>query len=182
MVKRLDLALRDGDPIRAVIRGSNVCSDGRTPGITMPSCEIQTRMVQRAYERAGLDPRDTTYVEAHGQFTQLVSPRHVRLTRDAGTGTTAGDAIEAQSLKETFCKGRQDGKKLFIGSVKANVGHTESVAGLAGLIKTVLMLENKVIPRNVTFVKPSSTIPLELWGMEVSRSHLASLTLCPRLT
>ena len=66
MVKRLDLALRDGDPIRAVIRGSNVCSDGRTAGITMPSCEIQTRMMQRAYERAGLDPRDTTYVEAHG--------------------------------------------------------------------------------------------------------------------
>lgn len=68
VLKRLDMALGDGDPIRAVIRGSNVCSDGRTPGVTMPSSDIQRRMIQRAYQQAGLDPRDTTYVEAHGSF------------------------------------------------------------------------------------------------------------------
>lgn len=66
MLKSLDMALSNGDPIRAIIRGSNVCSDGRTPGITVPSCEIQTRMIQRAYKQAGLNPNDTTYVEAHG--------------------------------------------------------------------------------------------------------------------
>lgn len=66
MLKRLDMALSDNDPIRAVIRGSNVCSDGRTPGVTMPSCDAQTRMIQRAYKQAGLSPNDTTYVEAHG--------------------------------------------------------------------------------------------------------------------
>lgn len=66
MLKRLDTALRDGDPIRAVIRGSNVCSDGRTPGITMPSCDVQARMIQRTYEQADLNPNDTAYVEAHG--------------------------------------------------------------------------------------------------------------------
>ncbi|KID62105.1 polyketide synthase, partial [Metarhizium brunneum ARSEF 3297] len=155
VLKRLDMALGDGDPIRAVIRGSNVCSDGRTPGVTMPSSDIQRRMIQRAYQQAGLDPRDTTYVEAH-----------------AGTGTKAGDKAEATALHETFCKARQEGNRLFVGSVKGNVGHTESVAGLAGLIKTVLMLEKKMIPPNATFMKPNSDIPLESWGMEVPKRML----------
>lgn len=66
MLKSLDKALCDGDPIRAIIRGSNVCSDGRTPGVTQPSCHIQTRMIQRAYEQAGLNPSDTIYIESHG--------------------------------------------------------------------------------------------------------------------
>ncbi|KFY43786.1 hypothetical protein V495_03781 [Pseudogymnoascus sp. VKM F-4514 (FW-929)] len=154
MLKSLDKALSDGDPIRAIIRGSNVCSDGRTPGITQPSCHIQTRMIQRAYEQAGLNPNDTIYIESHG------------------TGTTIGDEIEANALNQTFCTERQKGSKLFVGSVKANVGHTESIAGLAGLIKTVLMLEKKMIPPNSTFMKPSSSIPLEAWGMEVPRNML----------
>jgi acyl transferase domain-containing protein len=67
MLKSLKDALRDGDNIRAVIRGSSVVQDGRTPGITMPSCEAQTRMIMNTYKRANLDPRDTVYVEAHGQ-------------------------------------------------------------------------------------------------------------------
>ncbi|XP_044723853.1 KR domain-containing protein [Hirsutella rhossiliensis] len=154
VLKRLDMALADGDPIRAVIRGSNVCSDGRTPGVTMPSCDIQTRMVQRAYELAGLSPNDTIYVEAHG------------------TGTIVGDRIEATALHDSLCKGRQRAKRLFIGSVKANVGHTESAAGLVGLIKIVLMLEKKMIPPNAMLAKPSNNIPLEDWGMEVPRRML----------
>jgi acyl transferase domain-containing protein len=67
MLKSLDAALRDGDPIRAVIRGSSIAQDGRTPGITMPSSDIQTKLIRRAYENMGLDPRDTVYVEAHGR-------------------------------------------------------------------------------------------------------------------
>jgi acyl transferase domain-containing protein len=70
-------------------------------------------------------------------------------------------------LKETFCKDRS-GTNLLIGSVKANVGHTESVAGLAGIIKTVLMLEKGYIPANPTFVKPSESLPINDWGMDVS--------------
>lgn len=67
MIKSLDQALRDGDAIRAVIRGSSVVQDGRTPGITMPSCDAQMSMIEKAYKQANLDPRDTPYVEAHGQ-------------------------------------------------------------------------------------------------------------------
>jgi acyl transferase domain-containing protein len=67
MLKSLDQALRDGDPIRAVIRGSSVAQDGRTPGITMPSLEAQTNMIKRVYEQANLNPNDTAYVEAHGK-------------------------------------------------------------------------------------------------------------------
>ena len=78
-----------------------------------------------------------------------------------------GDKAEATALHQSLCKGRQMGNKLFIGSVKTNVGHTESVAGLVGLIKTVLMLEKKMIPPNAMFAKPSSNIPLEDWGIEV---------------
>jgi acyl transferase domain-containing protein len=66
MLKSLDQALRDGDAIRAVIRGSSVVQDGRTPGITLPSCEAQIKMIEKVYEQAKLNPRDTAYVEAHG--------------------------------------------------------------------------------------------------------------------
>jgi acyl transferase domain-containing protein len=86
----------------------------------------------------------------------------------SGTGTTAGDKIEASALKEAFCTDRSKDNTLLVGSVKSNIGHTESVAGLAGFIKTVLMLEKRAVPPNATFVKASSNIPLDLWGMEVS--------------
>lgn len=66
MLKSLDEALRDGDAIRGIVRGSAISQDGRTPGITMPSCEAQKNMIEKAYERANLNPRDTLYVEAHG--------------------------------------------------------------------------------------------------------------------
>ncbi|PVI01286.1 polyketide synthase [Periconia macrospinosa] len=154
ILKPLSQALRDGDNIRAVIRGTEIGQDGRTAGITMPSSDAQIRMISSAYKRAGLDPRDTPYVEAHG------------------TGTTAGDRIEAMALKETFCKDRNN-TKLLVGSVKANVGHTESVAGLVGVIKTVLMLEKGLIPPNPTFVKPSDSIPLDAWKLKVPTELMA---------
>ncbi|KAL4874938.1 thiolase-like protein [Aspergillus karnatakaensis] len=137
-----------------IIRGSSACSDGRTPGVTAPSCEIQTRMIQRAYDMTGLIPNDTVYVEAHG------------------TGTTLGDRIEATALHKPLCTGKQKEKKLYIGGVKTNVGHTESVAGLVSLIKAVLMLEKKMIPPHTTFASPNSNIPLRDWGMEVPQKML----------
>ncbi|OBT45611.1 Type I Iterative Polyketide synthase (PKS) [Pseudogymnoascus sp. WSF 3629] len=119
VLKPLNDAIRDGDPIRAVIRESGVNQDGRTAGITLPSSEAQERLIKSTYLRAGLDPLDTGYVEGHG------------------TGTPAGDPIEAAAIASTFGPGRPADKSLRIGSVKTNVGHLEGASGLAGIIKAV---------------------------------------------
>ncbi|KAL6713727.1 hypothetical protein ACLMJK_008219 [Lecanora helva] len=148
ILKPLRVALADGDTIRSVIRGSSVTSDGRASGITMPSVDAQLDTIKLAYDQAGLDPRDTTYVEAHG------------------TGTQAGDKTEALVYRQTFCAGRRNGQKLFVGSIKANLGHTESTAGLAGLIKTVLIIERGLIPPNINFKKHSHNVELGNWGIE----------------
>ncbi|KAL3484692.1 hypothetical protein BJX62DRAFT_243695 [Aspergillus germanicus] len=129
VVKRLSDALRDGDSIRAVIRNSGVNQDGKTNGILLPSSDAQRDLAASLYRQAGLDPRAVAYVEAHG------------------TGTQAGDAAEVTSIKAVFASGaRSREHPLFLGSIKANLGHSESTSGLAGVIKTVLALEKGVIP------------------------------------
>ncbi|KAL7953011.1 putative polyketide synthase [Trichoderma compactum] len=148
LLKPLSAALRDGDRIRSVIRGSAVVSDGKTPGITMPSPVSQYATIQRAYKTAGLDPRETVYVEAHG------------------TGTNAGDNCEATAFNNAFCSDRSD--KLIIGSVKSNLGHTECVSGLAGLVKVLLMLEKGGIVPTPTFEHANPNLKLESRGLEVA--------------
>ncbi|UKZ46034.1 Type I Iterative PKS [Trichoderma virens] len=148
LLKPLSAALRDGDTIRSVIRGSAVVSDGKTPGITMPSPVSQYATIQRAYKTAGLDPRETVYVEAHG------------------TGTNAGDNCEATAFNKAFCLDRSD--KLIIGSVKSNLGHTECVSGLAGLVKVLLMLEKEAIVPTPTFEVANPKLELEARGLEVA--------------
>lgn len=129
LVKPLRAALRDGDLVRAVVRATGASQDGRTPVITQPSAEAQVRLIRRTYAAAGLDLRTTAYVEAHG------------------TGTPTGDPVEASSIGEAFGAHRRDGDPpLYVGSVKSNIGHLEGASGLAGIIKTVLVLENGVIP------------------------------------
>ncbi|RFU79284.1 polyketide synthase [Trichoderma arundinaceum] len=147
LLKPLSAALRDGDTIRSVIRGSAVVSDGKTPGITMPSPTSQFAAIQRAYKTAGLDPKETVYVEAHG------------------TGTNAGDNCEATAFSRAFCPDRPD--KLLIGSVKSNLGHTECVSGLAGLVKVLLMLERGGIVPTPTHVVANPRLDLEGRGLEV---------------
>ncbi|KAL7791431.1 putative polyketide synthase [Trichoderma ceciliae] len=147
LLKPLSAALRDGDTVRSVIRGSAVVSDGKTPGITMPSPASQYAAIQRAYKTAGLDPKETVYVEAHG------------------TGTNAGDSCEATAFSKAFCFDRPD--KLLIGSVKSNLGHTECVSGLAGLVKVLLMLERGGIVPTPTFAVANSRLELEERGLEV---------------
>ncbi|KAJ5778489.1 hypothetical protein N7520_001735 [Penicillium odoratum] len=142
LIKPLSTALADGDSIRAVIRGTSVVNDGRTPGITMPSVDSQTAAIWKAYQDAGLNPADTPYVEAHG------------------TGTTAGDKTEAVAFANTFGKGKRN-EKIFVGSVKSNLGHLENASGLASIIKTVLVLENGIIPPNPTWRKPSEQLGLD---------------------
>ncbi|PVH88801.1 hypothetical protein DL98DRAFT_477463 [Cadophora sp. DSE1049] len=147
ILKPLDEALRNRDVIRAVIRNSAMNQDGKTPGITFPSAAAQASLAEKVYAQAGLDPMETTYVETHG------------------TGTQAGDPVEASALHSTFGKSRSD--PLRIGSIKTNVGHLEGASGVTGLIKTVLMLEREKILPNSDFQSPNKRIPLEEWNLEV---------------
>ncbi|THW31619.1 polyketide synthase [Aureobasidium pullulans] len=149
MLKPLEHALRDGDTIRAVVRNTGSNQDGKTPGITFPSGDAQTTLIRNVYAKVGLDPSETDYVEAHG------------------TGTQAGDPIEAAALSAVFGKLRPEGDRLRIGSVKSNLGHLEGASGIAGLIKSVLMLENRVILPSRNFERPNKRIPLDEWGLEV---------------
>ncbi|GKZ38503.1 type I Iterative Polyketide synthase (PKS), partial [Aspergillus brasiliensis] len=128
VLKRLSCALRDGDTIRAVVRSTACNQNGYTPGITQPSKSAQEALINECYARAGLDKARTGYVEAHG------------------TGTPAGDPIEAEALGASFRDSRRPGERLYVGSVKANIGHLEGASGIAGVIKAVAMLERGWIP------------------------------------
>ncbi|KAI3555024.1 beta-ketoacyl synthase domain-containing protein [Colletotrichum abscissum] len=141
MVKRLSDALRDGDPIRAVILGTATNSDGNTPGIASPSSEAQAAAIRSAYANAGITNfNETTYLECHG------------------TGTQAGDPTEVSGIASVFAPSRSPDQPLIIGSIKSNIGHSEPAAGISGLIKTILSLETGTIFGNPTFVTPNPKI------------------------
>ncbi|KAM0119705.1 hypothetical protein ACP6JC_003673 [Aspergillus fumigatus] len=148
ILKPLKVAIRDKDPIRAVIRGSGSNQDGRTPGITLPSGASQEALIRHVYNMAGLHPHDTEFVETHG------------------TGTQAGDPIETGALARVFCVGRNSDKPLRIGSIKTNVGHLEGTSGVAGVIKAVLMLENRIFLPNRNFTSLNSRILLDEWKLK----------------
>lgn len=150
LLKPLEQAIRDNDPIRAVIAGSGINQDGKTPGITMPNGSAQEALIRSVYDTGGMDPKDTGYVEAHG------------------TGTRVGDPIEVSALHNVFGAGRTKRKPLFIGSVKSNIGHLEAAAGIAGVIKTALMLERGFILPNYDFKTPNEKLPLDEWGFKVA--------------
>ncbi len=132
VLKRLDDAVRDGDPVWAVLLGSAVTCDGRASGLLMqPSVDGQATMVREACRSAGIRPDQLDYVEAHG------------------TGTPVGDGVELRALAEAAGPGRARDRPLLTGSVKTNIGHAEAAAGIAGLIKTVLMVRHGVIPASL---------------------------------
>ncbi|KAF7585621.1 hypothetical protein BBP40_010428, partial [Aspergillus hancockii] len=138
VIKTLDRALEDGDDIECIIRETAVNSDGRSAGITMPNPEAQATLIRQTYERSGLDPvRDRCqYFECHG------------------TGTQAGDPVEAQAIQQTFYpKGIvfSPEDKLYVGSIKTLIGHLEGCAGLAGLMKAMMCLKNRTITPNLLF-------------------------------
>ncbi|KAJ6263449.1 hypothetical protein Dda_2013 [Drechslerella dactyloides] len=149
ILKPLDDALRDNDPIRAIIRETGMNQDGHTPTITSPSQEAQENLIRAVYARAGLDLADTTYVESHG------------------TGTVVGDKIETGALGRTLGANRPKTDPLFVGSVKANFGHTEATSGLAAVIKVVLMLEKGYILPQALFRTPSSKIDFDGLNLKV---------------
>src|SRR3984893_14275162 len=140
LMKRLSDALADGDPIYAVIVGSAVNQDGHTNGISLPSLEAQARLVREACADAGIIPSQIGYVEAHG------------------TGTAVGDPIEAHALAEALCGGRTDETALVIGSAKTNLGHLETAAGVAGLVKAGLVWNHRLIPASLHLDTPNPNI------------------------
>ncbi|MFJ4566741.1 acyltransferase domain-containing protein [Streptomyces caelestis] len=128
ILKRLSDAERDGDRVLAVIRATAVNSDGRSNGLMAPNPAAQQALLESAYARAGLTAAHVDYVEAHG------------------TGTPLGDPIEAGALGAVLGAGRDPDQPLLLGSVKGNLGHLESAAGIAGLVKTVLALHHDSVP------------------------------------
>lgn len=147
VLKRRREAERSGDPIRAVVRASGVNHDGVKQGITLPNTVAQENLIRSTYERAGLDPADTQYFEAHG------------------TGTARGDPIETRAIGAVFGPSRQE--PLYVGSVKSNIGHLEGASGLAGIIKTTLALEHAKIPPNMLFKVPNPEIQFDEWKIKV---------------
>ena len=133
LVKRLADAVRDGDRIRAIVRGTAVNQDGRSSTLTAPNGLSQQAVVRAALENGRVAPQDVTYVEAHG------------------TGTALGDPIEVEALAEVLGRSAPDVTPCALGSVKANIGHLEAAAGIAGIIKTVLSLERGILPPLVHF-------------------------------
>ena len=155
VIKRLEDALRDGDQIRAVIRGSAINQDGASGGLTVPNGVAQQRVIAEALERSGVAPADVTYLEAHG------------------TGTSLGDPIEAQAAGAVLGAGRDPNRPLLIGSVKTNIGHLEAAAGIAGVIKVILSLEHGLLPQHLHFRNPSPHIPWDRLAVQVVREPTA---------
>lgn len=154
ILKRLSDALRDGDPIRAVIRGTATNSDGWTPGIASPNAQAQTVAMRAAFSAANItDLNEIGYLEAHG------------------TGTLAGDPIEITAASSVFAPTRSPERPLIIGSIKSNIGHSENAAGISGLLKAIMAVEKGIIPGTPTFIDPNPKIDFE--GLKVKASRTA---------
>lgn len=157
-LKRLADAVRDGDPIHAVITASGVNQDGRSNGITVPNADAQVALIQRVCAEAGIAPGDLQYVEAHG------------------TSTPVGDPVEANALGRALAIGREPGAACYVGSVKTNIGHTESAAGIAGLIKTTLSVKHGLIPPHINLERINPAIDLAALPFDIpaqiGRAHV----------
>jgi acyl transferase domain-containing protein/NADPH:quinone reductase-like Zn-dependent oxidoreductase/NAD(P)-dependent dehydrogenase (short-subunit alcohol dehydrogenase family)/acyl carrier protein len=154
VVRPLSAALREGQRVYAVIRGTACNQDGRTAGITVPNGAAQVAVMREAYEKAGVSPRDVAYVEAHG------------------TGTPVGDPIEAGAIGEVVGAGRRDDESCVMASVKTNLGHLEAAAGVTGLIKAALCLQHGVAPPHLNATRPNPAIPLHELGLVLPQAAL----------
>lgn len=152
LLKPLSAAIRDKDPIRAVIAHTGVNQDGRTKGITLPNEKAQENLIRRVYSEANLNPDECGFAEMHG------------------TGTKAGDPIEAAAVHAALGQNRTARNPLYIGSVKSNIGHLEGASGIASIIKAAMILDNGLLLPNADFKKPNPNIPLNEWNMKVVNS------------
>ena len=174
IIKPLEQARRDNDQIRAIIAGSGINQDGRTPGITMPCGDAQgeqsgfpsppydvdvadrecvEKLMRQVYNNAGLNLADCGFVEAHG------------------TGTRVGDPIEATAIHNVFHQGRTPRDPIYLGSVKSNIGHLEGASGIVAVIKSALMLERGFILPNYDFKHPNEKISFKEWNMKIPVSQ-----------
>ena len=150
LLKPLAEAQRDGDRIYAVIHSTAVNQDGYSNGLAAPNPKAQEEVLREAYRRSGINPSAVDYIEAHG------------------TGTKVGDPIEARALGAVLGENRQPGDYCQLGSVKTNIGHGETAAGVAGLIKVALALKHKQIPPSLHFHTPNPEIDFEKLHLQVS--------------
>ncbi len=155
VLKPLSSALRDKDPIYAVIRSTALNQDGRTAGMTVPSQAAQERLIRTACDKAGILPSDIQYVEAHG------------------TGTPVGDPLEAAAIGRVVGAGRNSGQPCIIGSVKTNIGHLEAGAGIASLLKVALALHHRRIPAHLHFQHANPAIDFEQLHLQIPRRSQA---------
>jgi acyl transferase domain-containing protein/acyl carrier protein/enoyl-CoA hydratase/carnithine racemase/NAD(P)-dependent dehydrogenase (short-subunit alcohol dehydrogenase family) len=143
LLKRLEDAERDGDPVHAVIRGWGLNQDGRTNGITAPNPQAQTRLIKGIYQRFGIAPASIGLIEAHG------------------TGTPLGDPIEIEGLTDAFAGSNAPAESCALGSVKSNVGHLLAAAGVAGAIKAMQAVEKRQLPPTIQFENLNEHISLK---------------------
>ena len=153
VLKRLSDALRDGNRVLAVVRGSALNQDGRSNGLMAPNPAAQSAVLRAAYANAGVPPHEVDYVETHG------------------TGTLLGDPIEARALGTVLGRRRPENSPLLIGAIKSNLGHLEAAAGIAGFIKAVLAVQRGHIPPNLGFQTPNPHIPFDQMRLKVVADH-----------
>ncbi|WP_019548501.1 type I polyketide synthase [Streptomyces sulphureus] len=162
VLKRLSDALADRDRVLAVIRGSAVNHNGRSAGLTVPSGAAQRALIEEAVGRAGVSPGDIDYLEAHG------------------TGTALGDPVEMGAAAAALSAVGERTDPLLVGSVKTNLGHTDTVAGLAGLLKAALVLDSGNVSPHLHLDRPHPGIRWDNWPVEVPTELTPLSTRCGR--
>ncbi|WP_169568011.1 type I polyketide synthase [Sneathiella limimaris] len=153
ILKDLDQALADGNPIIATIEGIGTNADGRTNGMSLPSSDHQEALLRRVYKSANIAPDEVQYIEAHG------------------TGTIVGDAAEVGAIGRFFGEERKTDQPLLIGSAKSNAGHLEAGSGMIGLIKAALVVKNAEVPPSIHVKELRQDIPFEDYKIKVATEH-----------
>ena len=153
VLKLLHRAIEDNDRVLAVIRGSAINQDGRTAGLTAPNGSAQESVISAALDDGGVSAGAVAYVEAHG------------------TGTPLGDQVEAGALGRAYGQARKGREPLLIGSAKANIGHLEASAGIAGLIKVIMAMRGAQLPPQINIERPNTQIPWTSLGLSLPRTR-----------